>query len=147
MNALTQQVEKHASEQNTLQTLLKSEQDRKLELSRRVILRIQHTQLAGAFDLYTVRVAQCKEAKAICRRAVLRMQKSDLVNAFDLFSDAVYRHKVHRDMMLELLHTLLNEGSLKAIGMCGRLLQAGPNNMLQCERWNPPILCPGCVCN
>jgi hypothetical protein len=104
VNALTQQVEKHVNEQNALHTLLQSEQQRKVEM---------------------------------CRRVILRMQKSDLVNAFDLFSDAVSRHKVHRDMMLELLHTLLYEGNLKAIGMCGRLLQAGPNSMPQYERYQP----------
>lgn len=56
------------------------------------------------------------------------MQRSALSGALNLFTTAVERHKTHRDTMLKIMHVLLNEGSLKAVGLCSGLLEAGPSS-------------------
>jgi len=56
------------------------------------------------------------------------MQRWALSGALDLFTTAVQRQKTHRETMLEIMHVLLNEGSLKAVGLCSGLLEAGPSS-------------------
>ncbi|EKX37547.1 hypothetical protein GUITHDRAFT_116355 [Guillardia theta CCMP2712] len=67
------------------QDYVRREQDRRTEISRRVVLRMFHIQLATAFDSFVERVRQCKDRRDLCRRVIDRMLHTKLAAAFDHF--------------------------------------------------------------
>jgi hypothetical protein len=74
----------------------------------------------------------------MCRRAILRLQTLDLSSAFELFWNAVFRQRTHRQTMLDILDTLINEGTTQGIGQCGILLLSGPINAGSMWGWGCP---------
>ena len=63
---LQQQYQQRANEReeelDSSMSVIQTEKQRRLEITRRVILRLQNTQLAGAFDMFVSRVMEVKEA-------------------------------------------------------------------------------------
>ena len=63
---LQQQYQQRANEReeelDSSMSVIQTEKQRRLEITRRVILRLQHTQLAVAFHMFVSRVMEVKEA-------------------------------------------------------------------------------------
>ena len=75
--------------------------ERRMAMSKRMVARMLHVQLARAFDSYSERVQECKGRKATCKRLIHRMLHAQLAAAFDCFSEAIKQLAVHRTIMLK----------------------------------------------
>lgn len=82
-------------------THAEKECERRMAMSKRVVSRMMHIQLAQAFDSYSERVQECKGRKATCKRLIHRMLHTQLAAAFDCFSEAIEQVAAHRTMVLK----------------------------------------------
>ena len=82
-----------------LQQVLVQSQDRRLAQARRVVQRLLHSQLAGAFDSFHSRVVETQSKRQLCQRAVSRMQHLCLEDAWQMFTATVQQLKTHRGMV------------------------------------------------
>ena len=78
---------------------LVASQDRRLAQARRVVQRLLHSQLAGAFDSFHSRVVETQSKRQLCQRAVSRMQHLCLEDAWQMFTATVQQLKTHRGMV------------------------------------------------
>ena len=86
-------------QKEALQAEVEAEKCRRVEQARRIVKRMQHSQLAGAFDTYSERVAETKRKRELCKQVVLRMQHRALAGAFDMFSRTVEHLQAHRQLV------------------------------------------------
>jgi hypothetical protein len=88
-----------AKEKKTGRDRVREEKERRIIQAQRIVQRMLHGQLAGAFDCYHDRVIETKRKRETCKRAFLRMQNSVLAGAFDVFKHSVKHVQVHRRMI------------------------------------------------
>ena len=69
--------------------------------------------------------AEQRRRLLIAQRVVYRVRHFHLAMAFDMFEHAAVKQKAHREMILEISSTIIDEGILKAIAICGKFLQHG----------------------
>jgi hypothetical protein len=86
-------------ENQELKAAVDSEKERCIAQARRIVLRILHSQLAGAFDLYHDRLLETKQKRERCRRMILRMQHMALASAFDTFVGTVEQRRARRALV------------------------------------------------
>jgi hypothetical protein len=99
--AMTELKQNLEDELASSKTHAEKECERRMGMSKRVVARMLHIQLAQAFDSYSERVQECKERKATCKRLIHRMLHTQLAAAFDCFSEAIEQLAAHRTMVLK----------------------------------------------
>jgi hypothetical protein len=83
-----------------LQTKVDKVRARHVEHCRNIIQRLLHSQMAAAFDCYSLRVREVKERRLACQRVIYRMLHTHLAAAFDGFCEAVEQLRAHRQLLL-----------------------------------------------
>ena len=82
-----------------LELVVQSEKERRVEQAQRIVRRMLHSQLAGAFDSYLDRTVAMREKRVACVRVVKRMLHTHLAAAFDQFTEAIEQLKAHRQLV------------------------------------------------
>jgi hypothetical protein len=86
-------------EKDQLMQLVEAEKSRRMHQAKQIVLRILHSQLAGAFDCFVNRVFELKDRRERCQRVVFRLLHTHLAAAFDLFRESVDQLKTHREVV------------------------------------------------
>lgn len=92
-----------AAEREQEQMRTKREVERRLDMCRKTIARMQHIQAANCFDAFVERVQSKKELTARCKKVLQRMLHFQVAQAWDLLVQAVEQLRVQRTVISRTL--------------------------------------------
>ena len=91
-------VERHQEQMQT-----KREVERRLNMCRKTIARMQHIQAANCFDTFIECVQSKKERRARCKKVLQRMLHLQVARAWDLLVEAIEQLRLQRFMISRTL--------------------------------------------
>jgi len=104
---------------------VQEEKDRRINQAKRIVVRMLHSQLAGAFDSYVDRVETMKIKRLTCQRIVHRMLHTHLAAAFDLFCQALGQLEAHRQVVEKAMSRWRKPMVVEAFGAWSEVVESG----------------------